>query len=379
METTEKKQIDAMEPDKPAPANLLPVKPGAQNGRWSGYWHLLTARLTELRREPGVIFWIFGFPLLMAVALGLAFRNKPPDVSRVAVIAGPGAERVMTLLRNAPHPELVRAEVLPETDARHRFHFGKYDLVVAATGNNTVAYEYDPTRPESVLARVIVDDQLEIASGRKDRLQSSIRPSTEPGSRYIDFLVPGILGMNLMISGLWSAGFVVVDMRQRKVLKRYVATPMRRSDFLLAISTSRLLLMVLEVLLLLGCGILVFHLRVLGSWASILLVSAAGAFTFAGMGLLAASRTQKSETANGIINIVMIPMLMLSGVFFSYEHFPEAIQPVLKILPLTALNDALRSIILEGSPLRAQLSRLLVLGIWGGISFMLALRWFRWT
>jgi len=229
-----------------------------------------------------------------------------------------------------------------------------------------------------VLARVIVDDQLEIASGRKDRLQSSIRPSTEPGSRYIDFLIPGILGMNLMISGLWSAGFVVVDMRQRKVLKRYVATPMRRSDFLLAISTSRLLLMVLEVLLLLGCGILVFHLRVLGSWASILLVSAAGAFTVAGMVLLAASRTQKSETANGIINIVMIPMLMLSGVFFSYEHFPEAIQPVLKILPLTALNDALRSIILEGLPLRAQLSRLLVLGIWGGISFMLALRWFRW-
>ena len=379
METTEKKQIDTVEPEKPASESSLSVKLAAQNGRWSGYWHLLTARLTELRREPAVIFWIFGFPLLMAVALGLAFRNKPPDVSRVAVIAGPGAERVITLLRSAPHPELVRAEVLSETDAHHRFQFGKYDLVVAATDNNTLVYEYDPTRPESVLARAIVDDQLEIATGRKDRLQSSTRPSTEPGSRYIDFLIPGILGMNLMISGLWSAGFVVVDMRQRKVLKRYVATPMRRSDFLLAISTSRLLLMVLEVLLLLGCGILVFHLHVVGSWASILLVSAAGAFTFAGMGLLAASRTQKSETANGIINIVMIPMLMLSGVFFSYEHFPESVQPLLKVLPLTALNDALRSIILEGSPLRAQLPRLLVLGLWGGISFMLALRWFRWA
>lgn len=379
METTEKKQIDTMAPDKPVPESSLPVKLAAENGRWSGYWHLLAARLTELRREPGVIFWIFGFPLLMAVALGLAFRNKPPDISRVAVIAGPGAERVMTLLRSAPRPELVSAEVLSETDAHHRFHFGRYDLVVAATDNNTLVYEYDPTRPESVLARVIVDDQLEIATGRKDRLQSSTRPSTEPGSRYIDFLIPGILGMNLMVSGLWSAGFVVVDMRQRKVLKRYVATPMRRSDFLLAISTSRLLLMVLEVLLLLGCGILVFHMHIVGSWASILLVSAAGAFTFAGMGLLAASRTQKSETANGIINIVMIPMLMLSGVFFSYEHFPESVQPLLKILPLTSLNDALRSIILEGSSLRAQLPRLLVLCLWGGISFMLALRWFRWT
>ncbi|PYP92256.1 MAG: ABC transporter permease [Candidatus Angelobacter sp. Gp1-AA117] len=379
METTIKKQIEIIELDKPVPERLLPVRLAAQNGRWSGYWHLLKARLTELRREPGVVFWIFGFPLLMAVALGMAFRNKPPDVSRVAVIASPEAERIVALLNSAPHPELVRADVLSEIDAHHRFQFGKYDLVVRVKDSDTLVYEYDPTRPESVLAHVVVDDQLEIATGRKDRLQSSTRTSTEPGSRYIDFLIPGILGMNLMISGLWSAGFVVVDMRQRKILKRYVATPMRRSDFLLAISTSRLLLMVLEVLLLLGCGILVFHFHIVGSWASILLVSMAGAFTFAGMGLLAASRTQKSETANGIINIVMIPMWMLSGVFFSYEHFPGAIQPLIKLLPLTALNDALRSIILEGAPLRVQVPRLLVLCLWGGISFIFALRWFRWT
>src|SRR5947209_12019317 len=303
METTIKKQIEIIELDKPVPERLLPVRLAAQNGRWSGYWHLLKARLTELRREPGVVFWIFGFPLLMAVALGMAFRNKPPDVSRVAVIASPEAERIVALLNSAPHPELVRADVLSEIDAHHRFQFGKYDLVVRVKDSDTLVYEYDPTRPESVLAHVVVDDQLEIATGRKDRLQSSTRTSTEPGSRYIDFLIPGILGMNLMISGLWSAGFVVVDMRQRKILKRYVATPMRRSDFLLAISTSRLLLMVLEVLLLLGCGILVFHFHIVGSWASILLVSMAGAFTFAGMGLLAASRTQKSETAKGINNI----------------------------------------------------------------------------
>jgi ABC-type multidrug transport system permease subunit len=309
----------------------------------------------------------------------MAFRNKAPDVSRVAVIAGPGADHVMRLLRSAPRPELVRADVLSETDAHHRFQFGKYDLVVAAKGNDSFVYEYDSTRPESVLARLVVDNQLEIATGRKDTLQSSTRASTEPGSRYIDFLIPGIIGMNLMMSGLWSVGFVVVDMRQRKILKRYVATPMRRSDFLLAISTSSLSLMVLGVLPLLGCGIMAFHMPIAGSWASILLVSAAGAFTFAGMGLLAASRTQKSETANGIINIVTLPMWMLSGVFFSYEHFPEAIQPLLKLLPLTALNDALRSIILEGASLRLQGFRLLVLSFWGGISFMLALRWFRWT
>ena len=224
-----------------------------------------------------------------------------------------------------------------------------------------------------------VDDVLQVSAGRVNPLPTSSVISNEPGSRYIDFLIPGLIGMNLMNSGMWSIGFALVDMRQRKLLKRYVATPMRRSDFLLALAGGRLVLMVIEVGLLLGFGALIFHIRVLGSLFSILVLSAIGAVGFAGLGLLTASRAQKIESVSGLINLIMMPMWIFSGVFFSYERFPAAIHPFIKALPLTALNDALRATILEGAPLTAQAGRLLVLMLWGGVSFALALRWFRWT
>jgi ABC-2 type transport system permease protein len=242
-----------------------------------------------------------------------------------------------------------------------------------------LVYRFDPARPESVLARAIVDDALQAAAGRRDTFPTSSQPSSEPGARYIDFLIPGLLGMNLMNSGMWGIGFALVEMRQRKLLKWYVASPMRRSDFLLALVSSRLVLMVIELGLLLGFGVLAFHMRVTGSWLSILVISAAGALSFGGVGLLTASRAQKIETVSGLINLVMMPMWILSGVFFSYERFPAALQSAIKVLPLTALNDALRATVLEGTSFTDQGARLLVLCSWGVFSYMLALRWFRWT
>jgi len=174
-------------------------------------------------------------------------------------------------------------------------------------------------------------------------------------------------------------GFALVDMRQRKLLKRFLATPMRRGDFLMAVATSRLVLMIVEVVLMLGFGVLVFHMRINGSWLSILLIATIGALAFGGVGLLAASRAQKIETASGLINLVMMPMWIFSGVFFSYERFPAVVLPLIRILPLTALNDALRATIIEGASITAQSGRLLVLCLWGSISFLLAVRWFRWT
>jgi ABC-type multidrug transport system permease subunit len=203
--------------------------------------------------------------------------------------------------------------------------------------------------------------------------------SSQPGARYIDFLVPGLLGMNLMNSGMWGIGFAIVEMRQRKLLKRFVASPMRRTDFFLAMGSSRLVLMLIEVVLLLGFGVLVFHMRVEGSLLAILLIGALGAVSFGGIGLLTASRAQKIETVSGLINLVMMPMWIFSGVFFSYERFPQIVQPAIKALPLTALNDALRAIILQGETLSSQAGRIIILAVWGGLSFVLALRWFRWT
>jgi ABC-type multidrug transport system permease subunit len=349
------------------------------NGRWAGYVNLLMAREKEMWREPEVIFWVFAFPILLALGLGIAFRNKPAEVHRAAIVAGTGAGRAVELLQASTEKRSVRADVLPEALAFNQFRLGKYDLVVIPQPDGGFAYRYDPARPESVLTRATVNDALQAAAGRKDALPTSEKASSEPGARYIDFLIPGLLGMNLMNSGMWGVGFALVEMRQRKLLKRFVATPMRRSDFLLALTSSRLILMLIELVLLLGFGVLAFQMRVIGSWPSVILISAIGALCFGGLGLLTASRAQKIETISGLINLVMMPMWLFSGVFFSYERFPAIIQPLIKLLPLTALNDALRATILEGATLPAQGSRLLVLLLWGGLSYLLALRWFRWT
>jgi ABC-2 type transport system permease protein len=354
-------------------------RPPKRNGRWSGYTHLLMARMLELKREPEVVFWVFVFPLLLALGLGIAFRNKPSDASSIAIVAAPGSQQAETLLEHSPHRTSFKIQMLSAEDARRGFRLGKYDLVIEPDAKGGFEYRYDPARPESVLAKAEVDDALQAAAGRKDAVATTAVASSEPGSRYIDFLIPGLLGMNLMNSGMWGIGFALVDMRQRKLLKRYVGTPMRRGDFLLALMSSRLILMVIEVGLLLVFGILAFHMRVLGSLFSITLLGALGSITFGSVGLLTASRAQKIESVSGLINLVMMPMWIFSGVFFSYERFPAMIQPLIKALPLTALNDALRASILEGTPLLHQWPRLLVMILWGGISFVLAVKWFRWT
>ena len=369
---TTQTQIPTETPRQSAP---LPPK----NGRFVGYANLLLARMKELQREPEVIFWVFAFPLLLAFGLGIAFRNKPADTTHVVIVESSAAQHVTDLLKSAPSGQHIQADILPQDEALDRFRFGKYDLVISETNNGEVAYRYDPARPESVLARSLVDDALQEAAGRQARFVTHEVASSEPGARYIDFLIPGLLGMNLMNSGMWGIGFALVEMRQRKLLKRFMATPMRRTDFLAALISSRLVLMIVELVLLIGFGMLVFKMRVMGSWGSMLLVSALGAVTFGCVGLLTASRAQKIETASGLINLVMMPMWIFSGVFFSYERFPAAVQPFIRALPLTALNDALRTTILEGTPLSHQGMRLLVMGAWAVISFALALKWFRWV
>jgi len=380
-----------MNPDKNEQRQRLSGAPIRHNGRWAGYRHLLRARIIELKREPEVVFWVFIFPLLLAAGLGVAFRNKPADITSVVVIDGARAQKTLAMLQNSPgngsgnRPantnSTIRASVLDRDAALKGFHFGKFDLAIEANPDGSYTYYYDPARPESVLSCGEIDATLQSAAGRKDAVATSSQSSSEPGSRYIDFLIPGLLGMNLMNSGMWGVGFALVEMRQRKLLKRFVATPMRRSDFLLALASSRLVLMVIEVGLLLGFGVLVFHMRVQGwrSILSIIFLGALGAVAFGGVGLLTACRAQKIESVSGLINLVMMPMWIFSGVFFSYQRFPAVAHPFIKALPLTALNDALRATMLEGASLRSQSGRLLVLAVWGGVSFVLALRWFRWT
>jgi ABC-type multidrug transport system permease subunit len=345
--------------------------------RWSSYRELVKARLRELMREPELIFWVFIFPLLIALGLGIAFRDKPVDPASVAIVAGPRADNIRDKIERSLDSAKVLVAPLPE--AMNCFRLGRCDLVIVPQADGSLEYRYDPARSQSALAQRDVDNALQSLAGRKNLIATTARSNSEPGSRYIDFLIPGLLGMNAMNSGMWGVGFALVDMRQRKLLKRFAATPMRRSDFLLALMSSRLLLMVIEVALLLFLGVWVFDMRIVGSWASIIGLGTIGSVVFGAMGLLTASRARKIETASGLINFVMMPMWIFSGVFFSYERFPEIFHPFIRALPLTALNDALRAAILEGASFSDQASRLLVLTLWCCVSFVAALRLFRWS
>ncbi len=340
----------------------------------SGFVELYKMRVREFVREPAILFWVFGFPILLAIGLGVAFREKPIEFVSVGVIRAEGANTVTEALRAQPG---FRVDELDGDEAMRRLRLGKVALVVSPGAE--LEYRFDATNPEGVLARARVDDALQRAAGRTDPRTFREALVTEPGSRYVDFLIPGLLGMNILSGAMYGIGFALVDMRSRKLLKRLAATPMKRSHFLLATIASRMTVAVVEVALMLGFGKLVFDMEFHGGFPAAAALCLFAAASFSGMGLLVATRTRKIEVVSGLINLVMLPMFVVSGVFFSSERFPDAVQPIVRAMPLTALNDALRAVLLEGADLSSQLGRIAILLAWGGISFVVALRLFRWN
>lgn len=349
----------------------------ARDGRnLSPLWQLTLARWRSFYREPSTIFWAFVFPIVLTIALGIAFRNRPPEPVFAAVENGPGAPALFSALARSSD---VKAELLEPAAAREALRTGKVAIVVVpATAAAARTYRFDPTRPESRLARAVVDDVLQRADGRRDPTTVRDARVTEPGSRYIDFLVPGLLGLNLMSSGMWGIGYVIVEMRTRKLIKRLLATPMKKSHFLIAFGAMRGLFLLGELPLLVGFAWLFFDVPLRGSLALLLGCATLGALTFAGLGLLTAARAENTQTANGLINLVQMPMFLLSGVFFSSDRFPAILQPFIKALPLTALNDALRGVMIDGAGPARVAAPMATVCAWGLGSFALALRLFRW-
>lgn len=345
-----------------------------ENGsRFHALKELTSARVKEFLREPEAVFWVFLFPVLLAVVLGFAFREKPPDRIPVGVVSGPGAEPAVTALSSS---SALLPKAYPERQGYEALRTGKISLLVEP--GPPVVYHLDETRPDSRIARLAADDALQRAAGRSDRLPVRDRLVTEKGSRYIDFLIPGLLGMNLMGTGIWSLAFSIVSARNRRVLKRLIATPMRRGDYLLSQILGRLVFLVPEIVLLAGFGWLAFDVPMRGSLLLFLALCLLGTMSFCGLGLLIASRVQTIEGASGLANFVMMPMWLLSGVFFSTERFPDVVQPLIRALPLTALNDALRGIMNEGQGLLDVSPQIAILALWGILSFAVALKIFRW-
>ncbi|HEX9052243.1 MAG TPA: ABC transporter permease [Anaeromyxobacter sp.] len=354
------------------PAAAPPPAPGRLDR--SPLVQLTLARVRGFFREPSAVFWTFAFPVLLTIALGVAFRSRPPEPVRTAVEAGPRAEAVRAALAAGRD---VTAEVLAPAAAATALRTGRVSIVVVP--GDPPSYRHDPTRPESRLARAVVDDLLQRAAGRADALAARDELVTEPGTRYVDFLVPGLVGMNIMSAGMWGVGWVIVEDRQKKLLRRMVATPMRRSHYLLAFVLVRLMFLVLEVPVLVGFGVLAFGVPLRGSLLALGAMAVLGALAFAGLGLLVASRAKNTQTASGLMNVVMMPMFVLSGVFFSADHFPGFVQPVVRALPLTALNDGLRAVMNEGAGLVALAPQAALLAAVALASFGAALRLFRWA
>lgn len=341
--------------------------------RANAIWQLTVVKIREYVREPEAVFWILVFPVLLSLTLGIAFRSRGPEEIRVAALEGPGAEALAATLDASPD---LRCEVLGETEARTALRNGKVALVISSGG--PVVYRYDPSREESRLARLAADAALQTEAGRDDPLATSNEEMTEKGSRYIDFLVPGLLGMNLMGTGIWGVGFAIVMARSRGQLKRMIATPMRRSDYLLGQMLGRMIFLVPEVAAIVGFAWLIFDVPVRGSLSALAFLSVVGALVFSGFGLLAASRARTVEGVSGLMNVIMLPMWMLSGVFFSPSRFPDFMQPLVQALPLTALIDALRGVMIDGASLASVAGEVAIVSAWGVAAFVVSLAIFRW-
>jgi ABC-2 type transport system permease protein len=345
----------------------------SRGGTSAAVRELTLTRVRVMLREPEVIFWVFAFPLLLALGLGVAFRDPPPEPIVVAVESGSAGEPFLERL--AASGEVTP---LPMTagEAHDALRRGQVALIVG--GDEEVVLRYDPTRPEGRTARLVADAALQRAAGAPRPVEVRAEQVRQVGARYIDWLIPGLIGFNLLSTSLWAIGFYVVQMRSNRQLKRLVATPMRRRDFLLSQMLARLAFVLIEVPLLVLFAWLVFGVAVEGSLLALSVVVLLGAACFSGLGLLAAARPRTTEGVSGIINVIMMPMLVLSGVFFSASRFPDAAQPLIRALPLTAFNDAARAVYNDGIALHALPLELGIMLAWTLASLAAALRWFRW-
>jgi ABC transporter DrrB family efflux protein len=334
---------------------------------------LTLARFREFLREPEAVFWVFAFPVIMTCALGVAFRARGSEPVIVGIAAGEGEAAIREAL-DAQGGFTIRP--IAPGDVERAIRDGRAPVVVVP--GSPPVYRFDQARAESQVARLAVDAALQRAAGRADAFAPRQEPIDAVGSRYIDWLVPGLLGMNIMSTGLWGVGFPIVQARTRKLLKRLIATPMSRANYLASHVLSRLLFLALETAVIVGFAWVAFDVGVRGGLLALALLALLGALSFGGLGLLVASRARTIEGVSGLMNLVMMPMWVLSGVFFASSNFPDVMQPFIQVLPLTALNDALRAVMNEGVPLQGMGSELAILAAWGAIPFALALRFFRW-
>jgi ABC-2 type transport system permease protein len=363
-------------------------------------WQLTKANFLEKIREPSVLFWGIGFPILMAIGLGMAFSSKPDMVRHVALISTMQQTDTLFLEDEQLGNSTFILERMDWEEAMRQLKRGHVNVILETTDSGFV-YHFDPVNADAQLtylkltpllkslptsgfaereektATISTDSYLKHLE-KKEFLHDNVMPLTITGTRYIDFFIPGLITMGVMFSCMWGLGYNIIENRSKKLLRRMIATPMKRSNYLIAMISVRLLMNIVEAGLLIVFAWLVFGITIQGSIPALLLIFLAGNIAFAGIGILMACRTSKTEVGNGLINVVTMPMMVLSGIFFSYHNFPDWLIPIIKPLPLTMMTDGVRAIFIEGAGFAQVALPSLILGITGFVFFVLGLKWFKW-
>ncbi|EPG74158.1 ABC-2 family transporter protein [Leptospira fainei serovar Hurstbridge str. BUT 6] len=351
-------------------------------------YHLVTIQLKEFYREPGIIFWAFVFPIAIAGVLGLAFTTHGVPVARAAIISSsPNAatlsQRIETAFAKTEGGNLhglgvINPILLSEDAAIKALKRGELNILVKEQPNGNLEYSFDPKNASAQRDYLLLSNAL-LAESKSVAVQSSIQTLDSKGTRYIDYLVPGMLAMGVMNSCLWGVGWNLIEMRMKKLLRRMSATPMNKLGFVLSFFFTRLIVTIVESIIFLTFTFLVFDNAFVGSIPAGILIYLTGNFTFACIGILVGSRAQSSQVGNGLVNAVTFPMMVLSGIFFSYKNFPDIVLPFVKNLPLTLMADSLRAVFIEGAGLIESLPACGLLFLFGAVFLTFGLRIFRWS
>lgn len=373
--------------------------------RFNQLWQLTLSLFREIIREPGVLFWGILFPILMSLGLGLAFTKKADVIRKVAVVYSSDIRKpakgniIAAFLQNNCEKNdssqkspwkwkyVIKDEKLgnsiflfyemPWKDAMQLLKRGTVNVILLET-DGSVEYHFDPMNPDAQLTYLKLGDIIGKGEIMPATANAEIKPLTVSGTRYIDFLVPGLITMGVMMSCMWGISYGIIEKRSKKLLRRLVATPMKKSHFLIALITVRTCMNFIESAVLFLFSLIVFKITIQGDITALLTLFLAGNIAFAGIAVFVSSHTSNTEVGNGLINVVVFPLMILSGIFFSYQNFPDWSLPVIRYLPLSILTDGIRSIFNEGAGFPEVAIPILILISIGVIFFSTGLRIFKW-